>query len=49
MNTYKIYKDDIHFQTSVVNVTSLGLTLCVRVNSIMKFIYTPCMCKCKIM
>jgi hypothetical protein len=33
--------------TSVVCVNGLGLTLRVSVNSIMKFIYTPCKCKCK--
>jgi hypothetical protein len=31
---------------SVVRVHGLGLTLCVTVNSILKFIYTPCKCKC---
>ncbi len=32
--------------TSVVHVNCLGLTLCVRVNPIMKFIYTLCKYKC---
>jgi hypothetical protein len=32
--------------SSVVRVNGLGLTLCVSVNPIMKFIYTLCMCKC---
>jgi hypothetical protein len=37
---------DNRVTTSVVHVNGLGLTLCVNVNPIMKFIYISCKCKC---
>jgi hypothetical protein len=30
---------------SVVHVNVLGLTLCININLMVKFIYTPCKCK----
>ncbi len=35
----------MHVCTSIVHVNGLGLILCVSVNLIMKFIYTPCKCR----
>jgi len=31
-----------------MHVNGFGLTLCASVNLVMKFIYTPCKCECKI-